>query len=128
MGVTGILLGNLNQVAAQLSGLIAIGLWGLTWGLVVGFIVRLSPIEKSESEIVTERKPAALSKGVSQVTITKGVPERAVMTNRVAEDPEALDIDTPPSDLSPSYADDAPDGDSIRPRDDIELVSEVEGI
>ncbi len=128
MGVTGILLGNLNQVAAQLSGLLAIGLWGLTGGGVVGFIVRLSATKKSESEAISERKPAALSKEFSQVTITKGDPERAGITNRAAEDTEALDTDTPPNDRRSPYIDDASNIDSVRPRDDVELVSEMEGV
>ncbi len=42
MGVSGLIQGNLNQMLAQLLGLLALGVWGLLWGLLLGGISRLS--------------------------------------------------------------------------------------
>ncbi len=41
-GVAGVIDGNATQFSAQLLGLLAVGLWGLLWGLLLGGLSRLS--------------------------------------------------------------------------------------
>jgi ammonia channel protein AmtB len=128
IGVTGIIAGNLEQVTAQLAGLLAIGVWGLMFGLVLGLVVRLSIAKKSEDKrAVTVKRPvaSALAKIFSQANI-----EKAEGKTHPLESPETLEAISPTKEFDPRDTEHVSDTDNGGgdARDNVELVNEMEGV
>jgi Amt family ammonium transporter len=134
LGVTGIIAGNLEQITAQLAGLLAIGIWGVIFGSVLGLIVRLSMAKKSEDKSkVTVKRPvtSALAKIFSQVNIEKAEEKARPLerTETLATIDQADQVGSAKA-FDPLDIERASDTDNggERAQDNVELVNEMEGV
>jgi ammonia channel protein AmtB len=128
MGVTGVFSGNIKQITAQLTGLLAIGTWGLICGVVLGLIVRLSSSKKSvKEEASPRRKPSIFSRVLSQANKEKAEEKsRSLREDAGALDTVVLSDDFNPSDsLNTQDSDGVPDTDNGRSREDVEFAHEL---